>query len=262
MKPPLTYFGGKQKLRDVILPLIPKHTLYCEPFFGGGAIFFAKEPSTVEVINDNNGELMNFYRVLKTQPEKLQKLLRTTLHSRRQYEEARIIYNHPALFTDVKRAWAVWVLSSMSFASKLNGNFGYDRKDNKTTKQVINRREAFGEHFQKRLENTQIECTDALSVIETRDTPASFFYCDPPYVGSEQGHYKGYTEKDFENLLEVLSKIKGKFLLSSYPSALLLRFTKKHGWYTKRIRQPLSIATSSKVKRRRKTEVLTANFPL
>lgn len=262
MKPPLTYFGGKQKLRDVILPLIPKHTLYCEPFFGGGAIFFAKEPSPVEVINDTNGELMNFYHVLKTQPIKLQKLLRTTLHSRRQYEEARVIYNYPSMFNDVTRAWAVWVLSSMSFASKLNGNFGYDRKENKTTKQVIYRRDAFGDHFQKRLENTQIECTDALTVITSRDTPKSFFYCDPPYVRSEQGHYKGFTERDFENLLEVLSKIKGKFLLSSYPSPLLQRYTKKYRWYTKRIRQPLSIATSPKVKRRSKIEVLTANFPL
>lgn len=57
MKPPITYYGGKQKLIKHLLPLIPEHNLYAEPFFGGGALFWAKEPSNVEVINDTNREL-------------------------------------------------------------------------------------------------------------------------------------------------------------------------------------------------------------
>ena len=60
MKPPLTYYGGKQKLARQIVSMIPEHRLYCEPFFGGGAVFFAKPPASVEVINDTNGELINF----------------------------------------------------------------------------------------------------------------------------------------------------------------------------------------------------------
>lgn len=64
-KTPISYYGGKQKLATKILSRIPKHILYCEPFLGGAAIFFAKEPSAVEVLNDTNKELMNFYRVLK-----------------------------------------------------------------------------------------------------------------------------------------------------------------------------------------------------
>jgi len=65
MKTPVTYYGGKQKLASTILKLIPEHNLYCEPFVGGAAIYFAKEPSNVEVINDTNKELMNFYRVVQ-----------------------------------------------------------------------------------------------------------------------------------------------------------------------------------------------------
>ena len=66
MKPPLTYYGGKQMLSKLIVSLIPPHNIYCEPFFGGGAVFFAKAPSKLEVINDTNGELINFYRIVKT----------------------------------------------------------------------------------------------------------------------------------------------------------------------------------------------------
>ena len=65
MKTPLTYYGGKQQLAATILKLIPEHTSYVEPFIGGAAVFFAKEPSESEVINDTNGELINFYEVLK-----------------------------------------------------------------------------------------------------------------------------------------------------------------------------------------------------
>lgn len=73
MKPPLTYFGGKQQLTENILPLIPRHDLYCEPFFGGGALFFAKAPSPTEVINDRINILIDFYRVCQTNFEALAK---------------------------------------------------------------------------------------------------------------------------------------------------------------------------------------------
>ncbi|MBN4051392.1 DNA adenine methylase, partial [bacterium AH-315-M05] len=79
MKTPITYYGGKQTLAKTIVALIPEHRLYCEPFFGGGAVFFAKEPSTVEVINDTNREVVNFYRVVKKHFRKLQQEIWATL---------------------------------------------------------------------------------------------------------------------------------------------------------------------------------------
>ncbi|MEM9931268.1 MAG: DNA adenine methylase, partial [Bacteroidota bacterium] len=65
MKPPFSYYGGKQRLASRILKMIPEHNLYAEPFVGGGAVFWNKEKSEVEVINDTNRELINFYRVVK-----------------------------------------------------------------------------------------------------------------------------------------------------------------------------------------------------
>ena len=82
LKTPISYYGGKQKLVSTILPLIPAHKMYVEPFVGGGAIFFAKEPSHIEVINDTNKELINFYNILQNRFVELQKMVAVTLHSR------------------------------------------------------------------------------------------------------------------------------------------------------------------------------------
>lgn len=261
MKTPITYYGGKQKLASRIIKLIPKHTLYCEPFIGGGAIYFSKPPSEVEVINDTNKELINFYRVVQSDFVSLEKEVRISLHSRTLHDDAKTIKNAPHLFTELKRAWAIWVLASQSFASKLDGPWGYDIKGNTTSKKIKNKRESFTEDIAIRLQQTQIECTDALRIITSRDAKDSFFYCDPPYYNSDMGHYDGYTIEDFEMLLRSLSKIEGKFLLSSYPSELLDKFTKKLGWYQLSYQQEVTISNNTG-KRKAKTEVLTANYDI
>ncbi|HKR03960.1 MAG TPA: DNA adenine methylase [Bacteroidia bacterium] len=261
MKPPLTYFGGKQKLSQLILSLIPKHNLYCEPFFGGGAVFFAKHPSAIEVINDSNGGLINFYRVVKNNFGKLKKEILPTLHSRDYHMAAKMVLGYPHLFNEIKRAWAIWVLANEGYASRLDSSWGYDRKRNTSAKRLHYKREGFSKEYAQRLEKVEIENTDALKVIKTRDCKESFFYCDPPYFNAGMGHYKNYSEQDFENLLKLLSQIKGKFLLSSYPSELLNKYIRKNKWQTKQIEMPLSVIAKYKTGKR-KTEVLTANYEM
>ena len=262
MKPLLTYYGGKQMLSKLIVSLIPKHNLYCEPFAGGCAIFFAKEPSNLEVINDTNGELINFYKVVKTKFTKLEKEIKATLHSREHHQAGKIVLGYPHLFSEIKRAWAVWTLANQSFASKLNGSWGYDKKENKSSKQLQVKRNSFTKIYAKRLERVQIECKDAIEVIQSMDSKETFFYIDPPYFNSNMGHYKGYTKEDFEKLLKVLCKIKGKFLLSSYPSDLLIKHTKKNKWNTKSVNVLIAVSLQTDKKRKIKTEVLTANFEI
>jgi DNA adenine methylase len=257
MKPSLTHYGGKQKLVSTILPLFPEHILYNEPFCGGAALLFAKVPSEVEVINDTNKELINFYKVIKQDFISLQKKINITLHSRTQYKDAGVIYNFPHLFNDLDRAWAVWVLASQGFASIIDGTWGYDKAKNTTTKKVINKGVNFTEDYAIRLQNVQLECADALYIIKSRDHAQAFHYCDPPYFNSDCGHYGGYSIHDFENLLKVLSEIKGRFLLSSYPSDILDKYIKKFGWYQKRVEQQVSV---NKGKGGRKIECMTANY--
>ena len=192
MKTPISYYGGKQRLANIILGLIPPHRLYCEPFIGGAAVFFAKEKSKVEVINDTNGEIINFYEVLKRDFKVLEKEVAISLHSRKQHKEARAIYENPNMFDRVKRAWAIWMLANSSYGCMLDGGFGFDRTGT-TSRKLDSKRSAFSIDYANRLQRVQIECYDALWIIESRDVEDAFFYCDPPYVGSDQGHYDGPT---------------------------------------------------------------------
>jgi DNA adenine methylase len=261
MKTPITYYGGKQRLLKYILPLIPEHKLYAEPFTGGAAVFFAKEPSEIEVLNDTNRQLITFYEVAKTDFRRLKKKVDATLHSRIDHKRAKLIYDYPEFFSRLDTAWSIWMLAASSFASKLDGPFGYDKTKQNTTRKLNNKRDAFGPEICKRLENVQIECRDACEIIKASDSKDAFFYCDPPYFNSNMGHYKGYSEAEFERLLNVLSRIKGKFLLSSYPSELLTKYTKENGWHTASYKKICSInKTAGNVKI--KVEMLTANFEM
>lgn len=258
LRTPITYYGGKQKLLSEILPLIPKHKLYCEPFVGGAAVFFGKEPSDLEVINDTNKELINFYQVCKNRFHDLQALVKVTLHSRLLHDDAWSVYNKPHLHDEIRRAWAVWVLSTQSFSAKLDGSWGFDKAKKSTSLKIHNRREQFNEELAIRLQTAQIECADALYIIKSRDAVETFFYVDPPYYNSNMGHYDGYSEADFEELLLTLANIKGKFILSSYPSELLKKYTKENAWKTKEIEQRVNVCAATKDKK--KVEVITRNF--
>lgn len=264
MKTPITYYGGKQKMVPRILEIIPPHNLYAEPFVGGGAIFWAKGKSPVEVINDTNRELINFYQVVQRDFVSLEKEVRISLHSRSMHRDARVVNSAPHLFSEVKRAWAVWVLATQSFSSMLDGSWGYDVGKNTTSRKVSNKRETFTEDLAIRLQDVQIECTDALRIIESRDRPDTFFYLDPPYVGSDCGHYDGYSQADFDALLNALTRIKGRFLLSSYPNKSLERFISERGWHHRQFKSTVSVAnnTASKGPRKGKIECLTANYPI
>lgn len=260
MKPAIPYYGGKSKLASKIIPLFPAHVCYAEPFAGGAAILFAKEPSTAEIINDTNKEIINFYRVVKNNFTDLEKMIRVTLHARTLHQDAGTVYNNPHLFDEIKRAWSVWVLAVQSFASMLEGSFGFDKKSGTTSQKVSNRREAFTEEYAIRLQNVQIECVDALYIIQSRDTADTFFYCDPPYYNSDCGPYAGYSIQDFERLLQQLASIKGKFLLSSYPSELLESYVARYGWQQQQFEQIVSVTKGYRGKK--KIEVLTANYAI
>lgn len=261
LKTPITYYGGKQLMARHIVPILPAHTLYCEPFAGGAAIFFAKKTSEVEVLNDTNRELINFYRVLQNDFTSLEKEVMITLHSRDLHRKASVIYNNPDMFSELKRAWALWVLSSQGYAGQLDSSWGYDKTKNQTPKKIDGKKKLFTIDLAIRLQQVQLECADALYIIGSRDTEKSFFYVDPPYFNSDMGHYDGYSRDDFEALLKLLVSIKGKFLLSSYPSDLLTSYTTKNNWLTMSFDSTVSVAAKLG-NRRSKVEVLTYNYKL
>jgi len=261
MKTPLSYYGGKQQLAARILGMIPEHRIYCEPFCGGAAVFFAKPPSKVEIINDANGEIINFYETLQRDFPALEREIEISLHSRAQHRKAQVIYENPGMFDRVKRAWAVWMLANGSYGCKLDGTFGYDRTGT-ASKKLAGKRAAFTADYAIRLQGAQIESCDALRIIGSRDTPETFFYLDPPYVGTDQGHYDGYTQEDFDMLLGRLEGIQGKFLLSSFRNASLAEHASRCGWHAAEIRMASPMTHGQGRAPRGKAEVFTANYPI
>lgn len=242
-----------------ILPLVPEHNVYTEAFAGGAALYFAKEPVAVEVINDINGNLVNFYRVLKRDFPELKKRVDATLHSREEHEFASIVYDYPRFFESVERAWALWVLSKQSFASKLNGTWGYDKKKNTVPKKIQFAKDAFTKELSKRLEQTQIESIDALRIIINRDTPETFHFVDPPYINSDCGHYAGYNLMDFQNLLELLPSLQGKFMLTMFPHDDLKEAIRLNKWNVVEVERTI---TASKLNRRKQIELMVMNYHL
>lgn len=261
MKTPITYYGGKQKMVPAILSMMPKHKIYCEPFFGGGAVFFAKGKSFLECINDKNDILINFYHQCIENFEALQWKIQHTLCSEAEFIKARNIYNFPNGHNDIDKAWAVWVMTNMSIMATPRGGW---KRDNGTGGSHIgiglnNHRISFTSRIHERLATTQISCKDALEVIKERDTAETFFYLDPPYIGAEQKHYKGYKTEDFRQLLEILSAVKGKFILSHFSCKILEDYAKANSWNMKLIEYN-SMIPALVHKPRRKIEVLVYNY--
>lgn len=270
IKAPVCYYGGKIRMSAKIVSLIPKHTLYCEPFCGGAAVFFRKPPSEIEVLNDHDDFIVNFYQVLKhpSKAQKLKEMLEQTPYSRQQLKLAHYIYTTQELHNNVQKARAFWMLCNLSFSGTMGGGYKFSKKSNKNVKSFHCKKDYINKALVDRLNNVDIECRDAIAVIKSRDTKESFFYLDPPYVVDEnqkvnQGHYAGYTSQDYTKLLDTLSQMKGKFLLSNYPSKILFAYAKLHQWH---VLEHLSAITAENVNgsgnRKYKTELLIANYPL
>lgn len=278
-KPPLTYYGGKQQLMKTIIDLIPEHRLYTEVFFGGGAIYFAKEPCQ-SVINDINNNLINFYRQLKTNNKGLLTEIEATLYSQEEHRIAKKIYFDKLSVEDmhfspdkevkIKKALAVYVLAHQSYLSILGNtwNFSVGKRANRGS--IHNNPNRFNQKklnmvlndYADRLQNTSIFNDDALKVLRKSDSEDTFHYIDPPYYNSNMGHYGGYALEDFENLLRTCSELKGKFVLSSYPSDILTEYVKKNNWKSVSIDMFKSAGKSTGLEAdsSRKVEVLTMNF--
>lgn len=259
MKTPISYYGGKQTMLKHIRPLIPAHSLYCEPYAGGAVVFFDKEPAKVNVINDLNGELVNFYRTVVTSFEELRSEVYATLHSRSIHNHAAYIYGNPQFFTNVQRAWAVWSLSKQGFSGIIPSSFAYGKKKSLHATKIGNAKFAFDAALKQLLERATLECDSATAVIKRYDTADTWYFVDPPYVGCDMGHYKGmFNEQDLQELLDLLACLQGKFMLTMYPNAAINHYANKHGW---RIHEVERNVTACSVRYKRKqVEWMVVNY--
>ena len=207
---PLSYIGGKNRLAKRVIEIFPKHTTYVEAFAGGAQVFFRKEPSKVEVLNDLDGEIVNFYRVCQQHYEELLRYFRFVLVSRAWFDLLKKA--NPETLTDIQRAARHLYLLRNCFASIVR-NPVYHRNVIQPPGFNLERLPELIENAHKRLERVQIECAPYEEIVRRFDRPTTLFYLDPPYWGRKLYRYN-FDEADFGKMAERLDQIKGKFVLS------------------------------------------------
>jgi DNA adenine methylase len=207
---PLPYIGGKNRLATKIIALLPEHTTYVEPFAGGAQVLFHKQPSNVEVLNDLDLDIVNFFRVCQWHYEELVRYLRFCLVSRKLHELH--LKTDPSVLTDIQRAGRFFYLQKNSFGGlvlKQKFHYGVTQPSNYNPERIPE----IIEKAHERLQRVQIESLPYEQILEKYDRPTTVFYLDPPYW--QRKLYKfNFSETDFRELEQRLQRIKGKFILS------------------------------------------------
>ncbi len=263
MQQPIKWHGGKHYLAPKIIKLMPAHDRYLEAYSGGLSVLLQKPFEGIsEFANDLNGELINFWRVLRDTPARMLHALWGTPLSQDAFLEAK----EDASTDRVKQATAFFIRMRMS-----RQGLGKDyctptsrtrRGMNEQVSAWLSAIEGLPE-VHARLQRVEVWQRPAVEAITKLDCESFLVYADPPYLHetrSSTGEYGAFemTQEQHVELLECLAGIKGKFLLSGYPSGTYDRFAAMEGWRVHEFDLPNN-ASSSKSKQR-KTEVVWSNF--
>ncbi|MBN1499760.1 MAG: DNA adenine methylase [Spirochaetes bacterium] len=212
MKSPLAYIGGKSKLAKEIVKMIPEHKTYCEVCFGGGCVFFTKDQSKFEIINDLDNDLIAFYRVVQNHLEEFLKQFKWLLTSREWFYDWKSQLESKGL-TDIQRAARYYYLQRLCFGGKVKGRT-FGTAVNRTPRINLLRLEEDLSEVHLRLINTVIENLSWEKFVEKYDSPDTFFYLDPPYYEKPVYKHNFNNLSDFEEMNSILKGIQGKFILS------------------------------------------------
>ncbi len=207
---PLPYIGGKNRLAKKIISILPEHTTYVEPFAGGAQVLFHKPPSNVEVLNDLDFEVVNFFRVCQWHYEEFVRYLRFCLVSRKLHELH--VKSDPATLTDIQRAGRFFYLQKNSWGGlilKQKFHYGVTQPSNYNPERIPE----IIEQTHKRLARVQIESLPYEQVLKKYDRPTTLFYLDPPYWRRKLYKFN-FSDADFLTLVKHLATIKGRFILS------------------------------------------------
>ncbi len=246
------WYGGKFSHLDWLLPLLPNCHHYCEPFAGSAAALLNREPSPIETYNDLDGEVANFFRVLRDEPDELIRRIAFTPFSREEFYHACKI--PPPDIGDCERARRFFirarqVRTGLAQTASLGRWANCKNTSRAGMSGVVSRWLGSVEALPmiaERFLRVQIENRPAIEVVKLYDDTSTLFYCDPPYVHDSRGDAKAYghemTDSDHAQLAKTLDGIRGKAAVSGYRSDLYDTIFK--GW--KRVDSPVKQTHSVK----------------
>jgi len=260
---------------DVILPNIPPHEHYVEPFAGAATVFLAKPLARLNTINDRDENIVTFFRVLQD-PQKTQALLRRlkyTPYSRSEYRKACLLLSSGRPLDDVVRAWAFYVAQSMSVSHSYyydprGTGFGQSRRATSVVYSSYLGRIRRLLEIASKLRMSQIENIDGVRLMEKADSPDAFMFVDPPYISSTVRlkatiYSADYDDSLHERLMDFLLRARAKIMLASYPCEFYDSLLAK-GWVridkAKVITAVRVSPDSSSPKRPRRTEAIYLNY--
>jgi DNA adenine methylase len=208
--PIVPWIGGKRRLAPVLLPLFPDHQCYVEPFAGAAALYFLKQPSEVEVLNDINGELVNLYRVVKHHLEEFVRQFKWALTSRQVYEWEQA--KAPRTLTDIQRAARFFYLQKLAFGGRVDGqNFGTATTSGPRLNLLRLEEDLSAAHL--RLADTYIENLPWQDCVARYDREHTLFYCDPPYWETE-GYGVDFPIEEYRRMAALARSIDGTMIIS------------------------------------------------
>lgn len=223
-RPILRYYGGKWRIAPWIIDHFPPHRIYCEPFGGGASVLLKKERSYGEIYNDLDGEVVNVFRVMQKNHDKLRRLLRVTPYARDEMELA-----YERTWNKVERARRAIIRSFMGFGADSvtrDCRTGFRNNSNRSGTTPAHDWANWPDQidaFHQRLTGVVIENRNAIEVMKSQDSVNTLFYVDPPYIHESRADFRarhGYrcemTNADHEHLAEYLSQVEGMVVLSGY----------------------------------------------
>jgi DNA adenine methylase len=235
VRPPFAYYGGKIGMAARIVAVLPPHRVYMEPFFGSGAVLFAKPRASVEIVNDVSDRVVTFFRVLRDRPDDLARVCAMSPHARSEYRAAAA----PA-DDELEEARRFWVRVNQSFGKTANVTTGWSitTSRNQSVPASIANRVARFHQVAERLSSVSIECCDAVDLVERLATSETTIYADPPYVWSTRimraagarDYVHEFTDDDHRRLAASLRGTPAAVVLSGYPSDLYDELY--HDWWT------------------------------
>jgi DNA adenine methylase len=209
-KPIFSWIGGKRRLAKHIIPEFPEHECYVEPFCGGAALFFMKEPVSVEVINDVNSDVINLYRVVQHHLEEFVRQFKWLLISRQMYQW---LSDTPVeTLTDIQKAARFYYLQQMGFGGKVDGRT-FGTGTTKAPNLNLLRIEETLSQAHLRLSRVFVEHLDWKKCIHKYDRPHTLFYLDPPYWETE-GYGVNFPFSEYEAMAEKAKNSQGKVIIS------------------------------------------------